>query len=68
MWNDPLFLLVAFAMLVVVVILARGIGSIGKDGISGAKRSNKLMQYRIGAQALAVVLILILIYLRRGAN
>ncbi len=68
MWKDPLFLLVAFAMLVVVVILARGIGSIGKGGITGAKKSNRLMQYRIGAQALAVVLILILIYLRRGTN
>ena len=65
MWKDPLFLLVAFAMLVVVVILARGIGSIGKGGLDGAKKSNKLMQYRIAAQGLAVVFILILIYVRR---
>lgn len=65
MWKDPMFVLVAVAMLVVVAILARGIGSIGKGGVTGAQKSNKLMQYRIGAQALAVVLILLLIYIRR---
>jgi len=65
MLKDPLFILVAIAMLVVVVILARGIGGIGKGGEAGAKKQNKLMQYRILAQGVAVVLILLFIYLRR---
>ena len=44
-------------------MLALGIGNFGKGGSNSAKRSNKLMQYRILFQALAVILVLLFIFL-----
>ncbi len=64
MLDDPLFMIMAAAMLAVVVILAIGISQFGKGGAEAAKRSNKMMQLRIAAQALAVVLILLFIWMR----
>ena len=68
MLKDPLFVLVGLAMLVVVAILARGIGGIGRGGEAGAQKQNKLMQYRIMAQGVAVALILLFIYVRRAVQ
>lgn len=65
MLNDPLFYVVAAACLAVLVILALGIASFGKGGEANAKHSNKMMRYRIYAQAVAIVLILIYVALRR---
>lgn len=64
MLNDPLFLLVALAVAAVAAILLYGIGgfAVGSDG----KKANKIMQLRILAQFLAVVLILLFVLLRRG--
>lgn len=64
MTNDPLFLLAAGACLMVAVILGLGIAQFGRGGIDGAKRSNKLMQARIVAQFIAVVLILLFVWIR----
>ena len=55
--NDPMFLLAAFACLVVLIILVLGIGSFAKGGEFNRKHSNRLMRYRIAAQAVAVILI-----------
>ncbi|MDT8329315.1 MAG: twin transmembrane helix small protein [Roseovarius sp.] len=65
MLQDPLFILVAIACIAVGVILIRGISSFGKEGVENAKRSNKFMQWRLIAQAIAIVLILIFVYFRR---
>lgn len=65
MLNDPLFYVVAIACLVVLVILSLGIASFGRGGEENAKRSNKLMRYRIYAQFVAVVLIVAFVALRR---
>lgn len=64
MLNDPLFLVLAVVMIGVVVILAMGIMQFGKGTQEAAKRSNKFMQYRIAAQALAVVLLLLFVFIR----
>ena len=64
MWNDPLFILVAIACLIVVGVLAMGIGTFGKGDETNRKNANKLMRYRIYAQAVAIALILIFIYFR----
>ncbi|NIZ08188.1 twin transmembrane helix small protein [Pseudooceanicola sp. HF7] len=64
MANDPLFLVAGGAVLLVAVILMLGIGNFAKGGDS--KRSNKLMQARIIAQFLAVVLILLFVLIRQG--
>lgn len=65
MLQDPLFILVAVACIAVAVILIRGISTFGKEGVENAKRSNKFMQWRLIAQAIAIVLILIFVYFRR---
>ncbi|MBS8226273.1 twin transmembrane helix small protein [Vannielia litorea] len=66
MTQDPLFLLVAFACLVVVGILLFGIGGFAKGGDFNKKHANKVMRWRIGAQAVAIALILLFVWLRRG--
>lgn len=64
MASDPLFLLVAFAILLVLGILMFGIGTFGKGGEFNKKHANKIMRWRIGAQAVAVALILLFVFLR----
>lgn len=69
MLNDPLFLLAVVACLVVLVVLAIGIGSFGIGGDFNRKHANRLMRYRLAAQFVAVVLIAGFAYLRsRGGN
>lgn len=65
MAQDPLFWLVAVAVLIVLGILLLGIGSFGKGGDFNRKNANKIMRWRIGAQFVAVLLILLFVYLRR---
>ncbi len=67
MADDPLFWLVAVAVLIVLGILLLGIGGFGKGGDFNRKYANKIMRWRIGAQFIAVLLILLFVYLRRGA-
>ena len=62
--GDPLFILVVLAVMAVVVVLAIGVGGFGQGGEANAKFSNKMMRWRIGLQAIAVVLILLYVYLR----
>ncbi|MCO4847968.1 MAG: twin transmembrane helix small protein [Yoonia sp.] len=64
MTSDPLFILVAIAVLIVLGILLLGIGTFGKGGDFNRKHANRIMRYRIGAQAVAVALILLYVYLR----
>jgi hypothetical protein len=59
MLNDPLFLVAALAAFIVVIILMIGIGSFAKGGAFHQRNANRLMRYRIIAQAVAVVLILL---------
>lgn len=68
MLSDPLFLLVLIACLAVAVILLMGIAGFGKAGADNAKRSNKLMRWRIYGQALAIVAILIFVFFRRAGG
>lgn len=64
--QDPLFIVVAIAVLVVAAILLTGIGGFAKGGDFNRKHANKIMRYRIYAQAIAVVLILLFVLIRRG--
>lgn len=61
MVQDPLFIVVAIAVLVVAGILMLGIGGFARGGNFNKKHANRIMRYRIGAQAIAVVLILVLV-------
>lgn len=67
--QDPLFLFAALACLVVLIVLTIGIGGFAKGGEFNRKHANRLMRYRIIAQAVAVILIVIFAYLhQRGGN
>ncbi|WP_102106745.1 twin transmembrane helix small protein [Oceaniglobus roseus] len=69
MFHDPFFIAVAAACLLVLGILAVGIGGFAKGGEFNRKHANRIMRYRIYAQALAVVLILVFVFFRRmGGN
>ena len=61
--NKLLLIAILIVMLGVVAVLAIGIGNFGKGGAEGARKSNRMMRWRIGLQALAVVLIFILVTL-----
>ena len=64
MLNDPLFILVAIACLIVLGILLTGVGGFAKGGDFNKKHANKIMRWRIYAQAVAIVLILIFVMVR----
>ncbi len=65
MRNDPLFILVAVACVAVLAILIFGIGTFGKGGEFNRKYANKIMRWRIGAQFVAVLLIMLFVFMRR---
>ena len=65
-----LFYAASLACLVTLAVLAVGIGGFGskhREGVEGARFSNKLMRYRIVAQFVAVILILLTVWAIRGA-
>ncbi|WP_299791439.1 twin transmembrane helix small protein [uncultured Marivita sp.] len=64
MMQDPLFIVVAIACLAVVGILLFGIGSFAKGGEFNKKYANKAMRWRIIAQFVAVLLILLFVWVR----
>ncbi len=64
MASDPLFILVAISVLIVLGILLLGVGTFGKGGEYNRKNANKIMRWRIIAQAISVALILLYVYLR----
>ena len=66
MTSDPLFLLVVFACIAVLVVLLIGVGSFAKSGEFHKKYANKLMRLRVILQFVAVALIMLYIWLRNG--
>lgn len=67
MLQDPLFIALGIACLVVVAILLFGIGSFAKGGEFNRKHANRLMRLRIVAQFVAVLLILLFVWVRGGS-
>lgn len=65
MSQDPLFLLVVAAVLLVLSILVVGLISFMTGGEFNRKHANRIMRYRVGAQLGAVILIVIYVLLRR---
>ena len=68
MTKDPLFLIAALACFVVLAVLMTGIGGFAKGGEFNRKHANRIMRYRIIAQAVAVAVILLFVYLRGGVG
>lgn len=65
MADDPLFYVVAFACLSVAAILVFGLATFGKGGEFNRKHANRIMRWRLGAQFVAILLILLFVWLRR---
>ena len=66
MVDDPLYYVMIFSILVVLVVLMIGLGAFTKGGEFNRKYANKLMRYRIIAQAIAIGLILLFVILRKS--
>ncbi|WP_417250787.1 twin transmembrane helix small protein [Celeribacter sp.] len=56
---SPFLTIIGIGCIVVVLILARGISLMGRGGVEGAKKSNTMMKWRIGAQFGVVVLVVL---------
>ena len=66
MLSDPLFIIVAIACFLVLGILLVGVGGFARGGDFSRRHANRIMRYRIYAQLVAVVLIVLYVLLRRG--
>jgi uncharacterized membrane protein affecting hemolysin expression len=64
MFSDPLFAFATIACLVVLAILLFGIGTFAKGGEFNRRNANKIMRWRLGAQFVAVVIIVAFAWLR----
>lgn len=64
MANDPLFIVAAVATLGVLVILMVGIAGFARGGAFNRRHANRIMRYRIAAQLVAVVLIVLFALVR----
>ncbi len=68
MLSDPLFLLAAFSAFAVLGVLLVGVGGFAKGGEFNRRNGNRMMRYRLVAQAIAVALIVLFVFVRsRGA-
>ena len=66
-----LFYLAALACLVTLGVLVLGVGTFGsrwREGKKGAKLSNRLMRYRIIAQFVAIVLVMLTVLAIQSGN
>ncbi len=61
---SPFMLIAALLCFAVLIILAIGIGGFAKGGEFNRKHSNRLMRYRIIAQAVAVMFIVSVAFAR----
>ena len=64
MHDKTLFILAAVLCLIVTAILAVGIGGFAKGGEFNRKHGNRMMRWRLIAQAVAIALIMLFIYIR----
>ncbi|MEM9838969.1 MAG: twin transmembrane helix small protein [Pseudomonadota bacterium] len=63
------YFLIPVAILATVGFLALGIYSLAKGGKFAEENSNKLMRYRVAAQAVAIALLALMAFLlSRGGN
>ena len=64
--DNPLFIPVMIAVIIVLLVLMTGIGGFARGGDFNRKHANRIMRYRIYAQAVAVMLILAFVLVGGG--
>jgi hypothetical protein len=62
--SDPLFIVAAIASLAVLAILILGVGSFARGGEFNRRNANRIMRWRLGAQFVAVILIVAFAYFK----
>lgn len=67
MLQDPLFLIAVAAALVVLCILLFGVITFARGGEFNRRNSNRIMRWRLGAQFVAVLLILFFAWMRSSS-
>lgn len=65
--NTALIVFMVVAALATLGVLARGIIIMARGKDTGGKQANKMMSYRVGFQALAIIAIVILFLVNRPA-
>jgi len=66
--SDPFFIVVLVAVLAVAVILMIGIGGFARGGDFNRKHANRVMRWRLYAQAFAVALMVAFILVRQARS
>ena len=61
-------IILAASLVIVAGILGWGVLTMARGGTYNVKNSNRIMRYRIIFQALALVVILVLMWLRKDGN
>lgn len=64
MRDQPMFYVIALMLLVVLAVLATGVGGFARGGAFNRKHGNRLMRWRLIAQAIAVALIMLYLWMR----
>jgi hypothetical protein len=64
--DDALTWVAFGAVMLVLLILLAGLGSFIKGGDLARRHSNRLMRWRLGAQAVAILLILAIVLIRQS--
>ena len=60
------FIVVAIALAAVVLILVAGLSTLWIGGDVQRRWSNRLMRYRVLAQAVAIMIVLVVLYFAKG--
>jgi len=60
------FIVVGIALAAVVLILVAGLSTLWIGGDVQRRWSNKLMRYRVLAQAVAIMIVLVVLYFAKG--
>jgi hypothetical protein len=68
MMNDPLFLVAALAAFGVLLVLLVGVAGFARGGEFNRKHGNRMMRYRLIAQAVAVALIVLFVFVRSSGG
>ncbi|MFN4130291.1 MAG: twin transmembrane helix small protein [Paracoccaceae bacterium] len=66
MQDKPLFLVTIIAIGVVMAILLTGIGGFARGGEFNRKHGNRMMRWRLYAQAAAIVILMLFLWWRAG--
>ena len=65
MRDEPLFILMALAVLITFAVLATGLGGFARGGEFNRRNGNRLMRWRIIAQAVTIAFVLAYVALMR---